>query len=167
MSIFIESVQKIILRDLDKLEKEIASYPDRNALWMVRGDIKNPAGNLCLHLCGNLQHFIGAILGQSGYVRDREKEFSIKGLSAAVTGIPRAHSPSPSAGPPSPWCDSTHRHVWSAGGAGRTCGLCRVRRSVVVAGRSSADALTGFDLDRAIATGHAGGLVGVARPSGG
>ena len=79
---FIASTQKIILRDLDKLEKEITLYPNLDSLWMIRGDIKNSAGNLCLHLCGNLQHFIGSVLGASGYVRNREKEFSLKGLTA-------------------------------------------------------------------------------------
>jgi uncharacterized damage-inducible protein DinB len=81
MNHFIESTSKILLRDLDKLEKEISLYPTLNSLWEVRGEIKNPGGNLCLHLCGNLQHFIGAILGNSGYVRNREKEFSLTGLS--------------------------------------------------------------------------------------
>ena len=47
-------------------------------LWKISGDIKNSAGNLCLHLCGNLQHFIGAVLGNSGYVRNRDAEFSRK-----------------------------------------------------------------------------------------
>lgn len=82
MNHFLESTSKILLRDLDKLEKEISLYPTLNSLWGIRGDIKNSGGNLCLHLCGNLQHFIGAILGKSGYVRNREKEFSLTGLSA-------------------------------------------------------------------------------------
>lgn len=80
--VFIASIQKVILRDLDKLEKEIALYPDTASLWKVEKSIANPAGNLCLHLCGNLQYYIGAVLGNSGYTRDREKEFSIKNVSA-------------------------------------------------------------------------------------
>jgi uncharacterized damage-inducible protein DinB len=82
MNHFLESTSKILLRDLDKLEKEISLYPNLNSLWEIRGEIKNSGGNLCLHLCGNLQHFIGAILGNSGYVRNREKEFSLNGISA-------------------------------------------------------------------------------------
>lgn len=65
-------------RDLSKLEDEIAAYENEAAIWQVRDGIKNSAGNLCLHLCGNLQHFIGAILGKTGYVRDRDREFSDK-----------------------------------------------------------------------------------------
>jgi Protein of unknown function (DUF1572). len=80
--VFLNSIQKVLLRDLDKLEKEISLYPDQNSLWVIKHQISNSAGNLCLHLCGNLQHFIGAILGGSGYVRDRDKEFSTKDVSA-------------------------------------------------------------------------------------
>lgn len=82
MSQFITEVQKILLRDLDKLEKEIASYPNQESIWKVEKQIANSAGNLCLHLCGNLQHFIGAVVGKTGYVRDREKEFSSKDIPA-------------------------------------------------------------------------------------
>lgn len=81
MSLLIKTVQKLLDRDLAVLEKEISSYPSDADLWNVAGDIKNPAGNLCLHLCGNLQYYIGAVLGNSGYVRNRDAEFSTKGLS--------------------------------------------------------------------------------------
>lgn len=67
-------------RDLRKLKEEIAAYRDENDLWVVRGEIANSAGNLCLHLVGNLQHFIGATLGHTGYVRQRELEFSTKNV---------------------------------------------------------------------------------------
>ncbi len=79
---FINSIEKVLLRDLDKLEKEISLYPDQKSIWVIQQQINNSAGNLCLHLCGNLQHFIGAILGSSGYVRDRDKEFSVKNILA-------------------------------------------------------------------------------------
>ena len=81
MNSFLENISKIILRDLDVLEKEIALYPTTDSIWMVKGEIKNSAGNLALHLCGNLQHFIGAVLGNTGYVRNRPKEFSLKDIS--------------------------------------------------------------------------------------
>jgi hypothetical protein len=78
---FISSIEKILNRDLQKLKEEINLYPTDDLLWKIEGEIKNSAGNLCLHLCGNLQHFIGAILGNSGYVRNRDNEFAAKGLS--------------------------------------------------------------------------------------
>ncbi len=82
MNSFLTSLSKVILRDLDKLEKEISLYPTLESIWTVKDEIKNSAGNLTLHLCGNLQHFIGAVLSDSGYVRDREKEFNLKNISA-------------------------------------------------------------------------------------
>lgn len=68
-------------RDLTALEKEITSYSDEKNLWIISKHIKNSAGNLCLHLIGNLNHFVGAILGKTGYIRDRDKEFSTKEVS--------------------------------------------------------------------------------------
>jgi uncharacterized damage-inducible protein DinB len=78
---FISSIEKILNRDLQKLKEEINLYPTDEKLWKIEGEIKNSASNLCLHLCGNLQHFIGAVLGNSGYVRNRENEFTARGLS--------------------------------------------------------------------------------------
>jgi len=75
-----EVINEILLRELDKLEKEIESFPE-DKLWSVSGNVINSAGNLCQHLCGNLQHFIGAVLGETGYVRDRDVEFSSKNNS--------------------------------------------------------------------------------------
>ena len=71
-----QSLSELFERDLNKLKEEINLYKDENRIWDVKGDIKNSAGNLTLHLLGNLNHFIGAILGNSGYVRNRDKEFS-------------------------------------------------------------------------------------------
>lgn len=68
-------------RDLNKLKTEIEQFSDEADLWTTREGITNSAGNLCLHLTGNLQHFIGAILGDSGYVRDRGAEFARKHVS--------------------------------------------------------------------------------------
>lgn len=81
MSSFFKSISEIILRDLDKLQKEIEQYPSEESLWVVDGDIKNSAGTLVLHLCGNLQHYIGVGLGKSEYKRDRDNEFSARNVS--------------------------------------------------------------------------------------
>lgn len=63
-------------RDLDHLLREISAYTDENQLWLTPGEVNNSAGNLALHLCGNLQHFIGHIIGKSDYVRNRDFEFN-------------------------------------------------------------------------------------------
>ena len=77
----IDILKQLFTSDLEKLKTEISSYTDEMNLWKISGDIKNSGGNLCLHLCGNLQHFIGAVLGNSGYVRKRDAEFSKKNVS--------------------------------------------------------------------------------------
>ena len=76
----IDILKQLFTSDLEKLKTEISSYTDEMNLWKISGDIKNSGGNLCLHLCGNLQHFIGAVLGNSGYVRKRDAEFSKKNV---------------------------------------------------------------------------------------
>lgn len=68
-------------RDLNKLRDEIAQYTNEDDLWKTNEGISNSAGNLCLHLTGNLKHFFGAIIGNSGYVRDRDAEFANKNIS--------------------------------------------------------------------------------------
>jgi uncharacterized damage-inducible protein DinB len=80
MNLLIESLHAVMLRDLDKLKQEIEAYTAEATVWLVAGEIKNPAGNLCLHLCGNLQHYLGAVLGNSGYVRHREAEFNSRNV---------------------------------------------------------------------------------------
>jgi len=75
-----EALDKIFERDLLKLEEEIKLYPSEESLWKISGEIKNSGGNLCLHLCGNLQYFIGAILGGTDYRRNRELEFAAKDI---------------------------------------------------------------------------------------
>lgn len=66
--------------DLDKLITEISSFKDDASVWKTKEGITNSAGNLALHLTGNLNHFIGNILGGSGYERKRDDEFSLKNI---------------------------------------------------------------------------------------
>lgn len=75
-----ESLKSLYTRDLNKLKTEIESYQNEQSLWKIDKDILNSGGNLCLHLVGNLRHFFGAILGNSGYIRNREEEFSLKNI---------------------------------------------------------------------------------------
>lgn len=84
MNSTLNNLHQLFLRDLDLLTQEITSYPIEDVLWVVKGDIKNSGGNLCLHLCGNLQHFIGAILGKNGYIRKRDAEFTDKDIPKAA-----------------------------------------------------------------------------------
>ena len=68
-------------QNLSKLHEEISQYPDDSSLWVVKEGIKNSGGNLCLHLTGSLQHFIGNVIGESGYIRNRDAEFTLKNIS--------------------------------------------------------------------------------------
>jgi Protein of unknown function (DUF1572) len=78
------TIQQVFIRDLEKLRHEIQSYKNEDIIWHTEKAITNPAGNLVLHLVGNLNAFIGAALGHTGYVRQRDLEFSTKGISRAV-----------------------------------------------------------------------------------
>jgi uncharacterized damage-inducible protein DinB len=63
-------------RDLATLQREVEAYPDERDLWREIPGIPNVGGTLVLHLTGNLQHYIGAQLAGTGYVRDRPAEFA-------------------------------------------------------------------------------------------
>jgi len=80
----LNTLKTLFTRDLNRLKKEIGKYQDEKKLWYIEEEISNSGGNLCLHLIGNLNTYIGAELGGSGYIRNREAEFSLKGISQAV-----------------------------------------------------------------------------------
>jgi uncharacterized damage-inducible protein DinB len=80
----IEVLRNIFKRDLEKLEQEISAYATDANLWVVENNIANSGGNLCLHLIGNLKTFIGKELGGFNYTRDRDAEFSTKGVQRDV-----------------------------------------------------------------------------------
>jgi hypothetical protein len=66
----------MLTREVDGIAREIEAFPDDESIWQVAPGVTNAAGNLALHIAGNLQHFVGALLGNTGYVRDRNREFS-------------------------------------------------------------------------------------------
>lgn len=67
-------------RDLHAMRDEVASM-EESLIWKTLPGVTNPPGVLAMHVCGNLQYFIGGVLGDSGYVRNRELEFTITGAS--------------------------------------------------------------------------------------
>jgi uncharacterized damage-inducible protein DinB len=75
-----ETLKKLFSRDLNKLKSEIEAYKIESNLWLINKEIANSAGNLCLHLIGNLNTYIGATLGGTSYIRNRELEFSLKDI---------------------------------------------------------------------------------------
>jgi uncharacterized damage-inducible protein DinB len=71
-------------RDLLRVKEELFEYAEEATIWEIRPGIHNSAGNLCLHLVGNLHHFVGAVLGHTGYIRERDAEFALQNVSREV-----------------------------------------------------------------------------------
>ena len=76
-----QTLKTLFRRELEKLKQEIELYKEESKLWIIEKGIANSAGNLCLHLVGNLNTYIGKELGGTGYIRNRELEFSQKDVS--------------------------------------------------------------------------------------
>jgi uncharacterized damage-inducible protein DinB len=87
------------LEQLRDAVRQLAEGLSEAELWAKPVDPGNSVGHLILHLTGNLNHFVGAQLGHTGYVRDREREFTeqhpptkadvLAGLDAAVATFRR------------------------------------------------------------------------------
>lgn len=73
-----QEYRKLYKRELEKIKSEIELYKNEENIWVIDKEIANSTGNLCLHILGNLNHFIGFALGKTDYVRNRENEFSLK-----------------------------------------------------------------------------------------
>jgi uncharacterized damage-inducible protein DinB len=74
----------IFERDLRALRREVEAYPDEQLLWRRIPGVTNVAGTLALHLAGNLQHYLGALFGKTGYVRHRDAEFAQRNVARAT-----------------------------------------------------------------------------------
>jgi hypothetical protein len=74
--VYTSHISGIIKRELQTLKDELSGYENESDMWVLRDGISNSAGTLALHICGNLSHFVGAILGDNGYVRTRDAEFA-------------------------------------------------------------------------------------------
>lgn len=81
----IQVLIELFERDLTRLKKELLLYKKEEMMWLVKNEINNSAGNLALHIIGNLKTFIGTNLGGTGYIRNREAEFSEKNVPRTKT----------------------------------------------------------------------------------
>ena len=70
-------------RDLTRLLQQLRAFTDHDVLWVCPPGIANSAGNLIMHLEGNLREYVGRLLGGVPYQRARPQEFSLKGVSIA------------------------------------------------------------------------------------
>jgi uncharacterized damage-inducible protein DinB len=73
-----EDMERLLVRDLAGFAREIELFPDEASVWKTLPGVSNSAGTLALHVCGNLKHFVGAVLGGTGYVRNRDREFAVR-----------------------------------------------------------------------------------------
>jgi hypothetical protein len=87
-------IETMLLRELEGFEREVSLYPDDESLWKTMPGVTNSAGNLAMHVAGNLQHYVGTVLGGTGYVRNRDAEFSRRSGTRAevVTELRKAAS---------------------------------------------------------------------------
>ena len=69
-------ITTLLLRELEGFKRELALFPDEDRMWHTLPGVTNSAANLALHVAGGLQYLVGSVLGQTGYVRDREAEFN-------------------------------------------------------------------------------------------
>jgi hypothetical protein len=89
---FAADLAAMLDRDLCALRRELEAYPEERQIWQPLPGLSNTAGTLALHLAGNLQHFVGARWGGTGYVRDRDAEFARRDVPRAelIAGIEQA-----------------------------------------------------------------------------
>ena len=76
-------------RDIRKLIEEVNLFSNEDNLWRAHGSVRNTSGNLVLHIIGGLNYLVGTQLAQTGYVRNRDQEFTSKGVERKylVTGL--------------------------------------------------------------------------------
>ncbi len=107
-----EWVYAALTRELAAMQREVSSYPDSAALYRAVAGLPNTGGVLVQHCAGNLRHFVGAVLGGTGYVRQRDLEFTSQGLSQATlveelqrtqTDVARGFAALKTVDPDAPW----------------------------------------------------------------
>jgi uncharacterized damage-inducible protein DinB len=80
MSVAVEDVLKqALIGELEGLRdaiRDAAAPLSESEFWAKPLQPSNSVGHLVQHLSGNLNHFVGAQLGKTGYVRDRDREFT-------------------------------------------------------------------------------------------
>ncbi len=70
-------------RDLTRLQQQLHAWPEGDLLWQRAPGIANSAGNLILHLEGNLRDYVGRSLGGVPYHRERDREFAAQTVPLA------------------------------------------------------------------------------------
>jgi hypothetical protein len=79
-----DELAALFRRDLTRLAQQLPAFTNQDALWQCAPGITNSAGNLVLHLEGNLREYVGRLLGGFPYRRVRDQEFAAKGIAVAA-----------------------------------------------------------------------------------
>jgi uncharacterized damage-inducible protein DinB len=69
--------------------RELAGPLSDAQFWQKPFSFGNSFGHLVLHLTGNLNYYIGAQIGDTGYVRDRPREFADSSLPPKAETLKR------------------------------------------------------------------------------
>jgi uncharacterized damage-inducible protein DinB len=95
-------IARLLERELRGFAREIALFPDEASVWRTLPGVTNSAGQLARHVAGNLQYFVGTVLGGTGFTRDRDAEFGpapstraevAAGLEAAIAVVTQVLPP--------------------------------------------------------------------------
>src|SRR5262249_32073730 len=63
-------------RDFGKKVRDLSEKLSEQEFWDKPYPYGNSVGHLTLHIIGNLNYYIGAQIAKTGYVRDRDREFT-------------------------------------------------------------------------------------------
>lgn len=74
----------LLTRELSAFSRELELFQDEALIWATAPGISNSAGTLTLHVCGNLRYYVGTVLGNTGYVRNRDLEFSARDIPRSL-----------------------------------------------------------------------------------
>lgn len=101
MKALTDDLMRLMVRELEGFKREIALFPDDESAWRTLPGITNSSANLALHVAGGLQHFVGAVLGNTGYLRNRALEFSRRAgaRSEVIADLDRTYLPDASVRP--------------------------------------------------------------------
>ena len=75
----IEEARRRLVHGFPGQVRECLARLDDGQLWWRPHADSNAVGNLVLHVCGSSRHFLGRVVGGTGYERDRKAEFAQRG----------------------------------------------------------------------------------------
>ena len=76
-----QELSRLLARDINRVIAQVRAFPEERLLWEILPGVSNSAGNLVLHLVGNLNEYIGRQIGGVAFIRERPREFADKGVS--------------------------------------------------------------------------------------